>query len=80
MAGNTNILLDDHSENFIANQIESGRFGSVSEVVRAALGLLEDTETKVHALRKALDTGEQSGVANYEYGEFMVEVDREIDQ
>ncbi len=79
MAKNTSITLGDHFDGFIASQIESGRFGSASEVIRAALRLLENTETKLQTLRKALDEGEQSGIADYSYDEFMAELDREID-
>jgi antitoxin ParD1/3/4 len=79
MAKNTSITLGDHFDGFIASQIESGRFGSASEVIRAALRLLENTETKLQTLRKALEEGEQSGIAEYSYEEFMAELDREID-
>ena len=77
MAKNTSITLGDHFDNFIANQIDSGRFGSASEVVRAALRLLEDTETKRQALRGLLEEGEQSGIADYSYSSFIEELDSE---
>lgn len=75
MAKNTSVSLGDHFEGFIAHQIESGRFGSASEVIRAGLRLLEDTETKTAALRQALVEGEQSGIASYSYDSFIAELD-----
>lgn len=75
MAKNTSVSLGDHFEGFIAHQVESGRFGSASEVVRAGLRLLEDTETKTAALRQALTEGEQSGIARYSYDAFIAELD-----
>jgi antitoxin ParD1/3/4 len=41
-----NVSLGDHFESFIARQIADGRFQSASEVVRAGLRLLEDSELK----------------------------------
>ena len=75
MAKNTSVSLGDHFEGFIAHQVESGRFGSASEVVRAGLRLLEDAETKTAALRQALVEGEQSGIAHYSYDAFIAELD-----
>lgn len=63
MAKNTSISLGDHFEKFIARQIESGRYGSVSEVVRASLRLLEEHEQRIGTLRQALIDGEKSGDA-----------------
>ncbi len=79
MAKNTSITLGDHFEGFIAAQVESGRFSSASEVVRAALRQFENTEAKLQRLRKALEVGEQSGIADYSYNDFMAELDKEID-
>ena len=63
MAKNTSITLGDHFEGFISSQIAAGRYGTVSEVVRASLRLLEEHEQKVEALRQALRDGEASGDA-----------------
>ncbi|MBN4063497.1 type II toxin-antitoxin system ParD family antitoxin [Cardiobacterium sp. AH-315-I02] len=80
MAKNTSITLGDHFDGFISGQVESGRFSSASEVVRAALRMLENTETKLETLRKMLDEGEQSGIADYGYDALMSELDSEIDK
>jgi len=80
MAKNTSITLGDHFDGFISGQVESGRFSSASEVVRAALRMLENAETKLETLRKMLDEGEQSGITDYDYGAFMTELDSEIDK
>ena len=63
MARNTSITLGDHFEGFINNQIESGRYESVSEVIRTGLRLLEEREKAIGALRHALLEGEKSGDA-----------------
>ncbi|MHA7153770.1 type II toxin-antitoxin system ParD family antitoxin [Arthrobacter sp. TMN-50] len=63
MATNTSISLDDHFANFLAEQVDAGRYRSASEVVRASLRLLEDQELQLAALRAALMAGEASGEA-----------------
>ena len=63
MPKNTSIVLGSHFEQFISTQIEHGRYGSASEVVRASLRLLEEREQKLAALRQALIEGENSGDA-----------------
>jgi antitoxin ParD1/3/4 len=61
MARNTSVSLSDHFADFIDTQVQSGRFGSASDVVRAGLRLLEEHEAKVKALEAALIAGEESG-------------------
>jgi len=63
VATNTSISLDDHFADFLTHEVATGRYRSASEVVRAALRLLEDQETQLSALREALVAGEQSGPA-----------------
>jgi len=61
MPRNTSISLGDHFAGFIESQVQSGRYGSASDVVRAGLRLLEEHEAKVKALQDALIAGEESG-------------------
>lgn len=75
MAKNTSISLGDHFEGFISHQVSTGRYGSASEVVRAGLRLLEDSESKLNTLRRLLAEGEQSGIAEYDYHSFIAELD-----
>lgn len=77
MARNTSISLGDHFDQFIAGQVDSGRYGSASEVVRAGLRLLETNESKLDVLRNALVAGEKSGRAKYSYEALVAELDAE---
>lgn len=61
MAKNTSILLGDYFDNFINSQVKTGKFSSASEVVRAALRMFEQEETKKEILIKELKKGENSG-------------------
>ena len=61
MAKNTSILLGDYFDNFISQQIQTGKFSSASEVVRAALRMFEHEESKKNQLINELKKGENSG-------------------
>ena len=70
MAKNTSILLGEYFEKFINNQVKSGRYASVSEVIRTALRLFEQDQIQKKALIKELKSGEKSG--------FISQVDRKL--
>ena len=72
MARNTSVALSDQFNDFIEQQVGSGRYGSASEVVRAGLRLLQDRERRLDALREALIEGENSGPASpWDVEEFL---------
>jgi antitoxin ParD1/3/4 len=74
MAKNTSISLGEHFNKFVDEQVSGGRYGSVSDVVRAGLRLLEEREAKVRALREAIREGEESGIAkDFDIDEFIAD-------
>jgi len=73
---NTSITLGDRFEAFVGEQVKSGRYASVSEVVRAGLRILEEHEAKAEALRFALIEGEKSGKATYSLKKLLKELDK----
>lgn len=77
MQKNTSVLLGDHYQKFISQQISQGRFGSTSEAIRAGLRLLEEQESKLSLLRQALIDGEISGPADYSVDSLIDELDKE---
>jgi len=62
-----NVNLTDELDRFVLKKVKSGRYENASEVVRAALRTLEreeqEYETKLKALRTAIDKGDASGAA-----------------
>ncbi|HNE26655.1 MAG TPA: type II toxin-antitoxin system ParD family antitoxin [Pseudomonadales bacterium] len=63
----TSVALGNHFETFIRDQVQSGRFNNISEVVRAGLRLLEESEQRkqleLDALRAEIAAGRASGTA-----------------
>ncbi len=65
---NTSISLGNYFDQFVRNQVSAGRYKNVSEVVRAGLRLLEDEESKVIALKAAIQKGLDSPrVENFDF-------------
>jgi len=73
-----NINLTDHYESYLTQVLASGRYKNASEVVRAALLLLErQDKAKLESLRDAFKEGEDA----YNRGDFdTLRTDAEIDR
>ena len=76
----TSLSLGKHWEVFIRNEIDSGRYGSASEVVRDALRTLEERKCKLDVLRTHLAEGAQQAkagdlVANFSMDGLINELD-----
>ena len=63
MNKNTSISLGDYFDRFVRNSVSKGRFKNASEVIRAGLRLLEEEESKIIALKNAIQEGIDSGIA-----------------
>lgn len=70
------MLLGDHFEKFIDDQVASGEYASSSEVVRDALRQLEYQKKKEAAVLAALDAGLASGMAeDFSLERFIAEIE-----
>jgi antitoxin ParD1/3/4 len=67
----TSISLDEHSEEFIRQQVASGRYATAGEVVCDALRLLEAEMRREAVVSQALREGEESG---FEEGDLFGDV------
>jgi antitoxin ParD1/3/4 len=77
----TSLSLGHHWEDFIRHEVESGRYGSASEVVSEALRALEDRKKRLEALRRHLAEGaNESARGEYVENFSMAKVIEEADQ
>jgi antitoxin ParD1/3/4 len=75
---NTSVSLGDYFDRFVCSQISTGRYKNVSEVIRAGLRLLESEESKVIALRSAIQQGLNSPrVENFDFDEHLAKLKSE---
>ena len=75
MPRNTSVVLSDHFNDFITKAVESGRYSSASDVVRAGLRMLELEEQKLERLRAELQKGIDSGFAeDFDLDDFLAEM------
>lgn len=63
MAKATSIILGDHFDQLITQQVQAGRYGTASEVVRDALRLFEQQQTAIKRLNDAIEEGYASGIS-----------------
>lgn len=83
MARNTSVSLGDHFESFVDEQVASGRYGTVSEVVRDALRMLEDDERKLAWLREQIAVADEpirNGHVHEVNETFWDELNRDVDE
>ena len=79
MAKNTSVTLGDHFEEIIERSIDSGRYASASEVIRAGLRMVDEREQKILLLREAINAGERSGyVKSFDPVEHLAELNRKF--
>lgn len=57
----TSIILGDHFDHLIHQQVQSGRYATASEVVRDALRLFEQQQIALERLNEAVEEGYASG-------------------
>ncbi|EEF9706292.1 type II toxin-antitoxin system ParD family antitoxin [Salmonella enterica] len=57
----TSVSVGEQLDGFIARMVNTGRYGSASEVMRSALRLLEQQESYDEAVRMAVVEGMESG-------------------
>ena len=85
-----NINLTDHFDQFVGKEVEAGRYGNASEVMRAGLRLLElrtrEEKEKLKLLRslaaegfKQLDQGQGIELRDeQELSKFIEQIDRRV--
>ena len=56
-----NVSVGQKWEAFVAEAVESGRYGSASEIVREGLRLVEEREAKLAALRQMIEASIAEG-------------------
>jgi antitoxin ParD1/3/4 len=73
-AKNTSIALGAPFIEFARRKVESGEFGSTSEVVREAMRQYMHEDEKLEALERALKEGLESGPAGpFDFDAFLAE-------
>jgi antitoxin ParD1/3/4 len=59
-----NVSVGERWEGFVEEVVKSGRYGSVSEVVREGLRLVEEREERLKALRDKVNASIERGGRN----------------
>jgi antitoxin ParD1/3/4 len=70
----TSVALGERHLTYAQAKVESGEFGSVSEVVRDALRRAEERDARIQRLRNLIREGEESGPARpFDWDSFLAE-------
>lgn len=71
---NVSFALNDRQFAYVQQKVDSGEFGSASDVVRDALRRAEERDARVEKLRELIREGEESGPARpFDWDAFMEE-------
>lgn len=72
---NTSIALGAPYIDFAKRKVESGEYGSTSEVVREAMRRFVAADAEVEAFRRLIREGEESGPPEpFDFNEFVAEM------
>ena len=75
---NTSVSLGNYFDQFVGGQVSVGRYKNVSEVIRAGLRLLENEESKVIALKSAIQQGLSSPIVeNFDFDNHLAKLKSE---
>lgn len=74
MPRTTSVTIGSQQDDFVGKLIESGRYGSTSELVRSALRLLERHENQMVAFKSAVEAGERSGESDLSLRDIAAQV------
>lgn len=74
----TRVSLSPELEQFAADCVESGRFESVNDVVRTALGMLRYREERTRRFAAALEPARDAARDTCEIGGVAAELDRTL--
>lgn len=71
----TSVVLGEKLAAYARRKVESGEFGSTSEVIRDALRRAEERDLKIERLRELIREGEESGPPEpFDFDEFLKEM------
>jgi antitoxin ParD1/3/4 len=69
------LVLGTHYSEFMTQAVKSGKYGTINDVVRKAILLLEMEEKKVDMLRNELTAGEMSPmIENFDASDFLEQI------
>lgn len=83
MARSTSVSLGDHFTEFVQQQVESGRYATASDVLRAGLRLLEREEEHLNWMRSQIAEGLaaiEAGDVYEDSDELWEEIDRGVEE
>ena len=70
----TSIALGDNLADYARSKVESGEFGSTSEVIRDALRRAKERDLRIENLRQLIREGEESGPPQpFDFDAFIAE-------